>query len=162
MAETEIVHEDSTLRIGVTRNLVAFAWSAAPEATHVRSLTRALQAVIGKHGSNHAALDIVLSGAPRFSDEVRSEMVKLIRDPRIQGQGSAHVVEVAGLSGTAVRAFLSTVLLMGRPAAPHKVFGSLGAGAAWLASVLSKVGQAWTTAEILKAAAAVTAPRQAR
>jgi hypothetical protein len=75
---------------------------------------------------------------------------------------TAHVVDVPGLAGTAVRTFLSTVLLVARPGAPHKVFAKLSEGAAWLAPLLSKEGQAWTPTEILDAAAVVSAPGPAK
>jgi hypothetical protein len=164
MAQTDIVHDDAVLRVGVTRNLVVFAWSAAPDAGHVRSLSRAMSTVSGKNGGRFASMNIVVSGTPRFSDQMREEMVKLLKDPKLQGVGSAHVVNAPGLAGTAVRTFLSTVLLLARPAAPHKVFPSVAEGAAWLAPLLAKDakdGQPWAAAEILAAASVVTTPRAA-
>jgi hypothetical protein len=93
---------------------------------------------------------------------MREEMIKLLKDPKLQGAvGNAHVVNAAGLAGTAVRTFLSTVLLVARPTAPHKVFANLAEGAAWLAPLLAKDakdGQLWTAAEILAAASVVSAP----
>jgi hypothetical protein len=165
MAQTDIVHDDAALRIGVTRNFVAFAWLAAPDAAHVKSLSRAVQVVASRHSNRFAAMSIVVSGTPLFSDEMRAEMVKFLKDPKLQGLGNAHVVDVAGLAGTAVRTFLSTVLLVARPGAPHKVFAKLPEGASWLAPLLSKDskdGQSWSPADILAAAAAVTAPRPPR
>jgi hypothetical protein len=162
MAQTDIVHDDGTLRVGVTRNLVTFAWHAAPDVAHVKSLSRALSAAATKHGQRFAALDIAVSGAPRFSDEMRAELVKVLKDPKLQGVGTAHVVDIPGLAGTAVRTFLSTVLLVARPAAPHKVFGKLSEGASWLAPLLSKEGQPWTPAEIVIASGGVSAPQTAK
>jgi hypothetical protein len=162
MAQTDIVHSDDALTIGVTRNLVVSAWIAAPDAAHVKSLSRALHQVSGKHGGRFAFMSLVISGAPRFSDQMREDMVKLLKDPKLQGVGNAHVVNTAGLAGTAVRTFLSTVLLVARPAAPHKVFASLAEGAAWLAPLLakdSKDGQPWTAAEIVTAASVVSPPQ---
>jgi hypothetical protein len=158
MAQTDIVHDDGTLRVGVTKNLVTFAWTAAPDVAHVKSLSRNLHTVAGKHGQRFATMNVAVSGAPRFSDEMRAELVKLLKDPKIQGVGSAYVVDLPGLAGTAVRTFLSTVLLVARPGAPHKVFGKLAEGAAWLAPLLSKEGQPWTPADIVTAANAVSAP----
>ncbi len=162
MAQTDIVHDDAALRIGVTRNFVAFAWLAAPDAAHVKSLSRAVQVVAGRHSNRFAAMSIVVSGTPLFSDEMRAEMVKFLKDPKLQGLGNAHVVDVAGLAGTAVGTFLARALVVARPGAPHKVFAKLPGGAAGLAPLLSKDGPTWSPADILTAAATVTAPRPPR
>jgi hypothetical protein len=162
MAQTDIVYDDAALRIGVTRNLVVSAWTAAPDAGHVKTLSRTLQTVGGKNGGRFAFMSVVVSGTPRFSDQMREDMVKLFKDPKLQGVGNAHVVNAPGLAGTAVRTFLSTILLVARPAAPHKVFATLAEGAAWLAALLSKDpkdGQPWAAADILAAASVVTTPR---
>jgi hypothetical protein len=107
-------------------------------------------------------MSIAASVAPRFSDAMREELVKLLKDPKIQGVGAAHVVDIPGLSGTAVRTFISTVLLVARPGAPHKVFGKISEGAAWLVPLLSNEGQPWTAAEIVAAAGAVSSPQTAK
>jgi hypothetical protein len=162
MAQTDIVHDDSALRIGVTRNLVVSVWTAAPDAAHVKSLSRALSAVSSKNGGRYGFMSLVISGTPRFSDAMREEMVKLLKEPKLQAVGNAHIVNVPGLAGTAVRTFLSTVLLLARPPAPHKVFATPAEGAAWLAPLLakeSKDGQPWTATEIVAAATVVTTPK---
>src|SRR5580698_9691987 len=108
MARTEILHEDATLRVGVCRNLFVCAWYATPETAHIRALSRAAQAHSIKHGEDHVFIDLVLSGKPLFSEEVRDGMVHLMSDTRVQGRGVAHVVEPTGLAGVTLRAVLST------------------------------------------------------
>lgn len=156
MPQTEIVHQDDTLRIGVSRNLIVSAWSNSPEPDHIRILHRALHSISGKHRSQHAMLDLVTSGTPRFSDTIREELVKVIRDPRLGGKGTAHVVAIAGIGGTTVRTFLSTILLVARPVAPNKVFADIAPAAAWLAPLASTEQESWNTADIIAVATEIT------
>ncbi len=156
MPRTEIVFEDATLRICSSRNLVVSAWSSTPEPDHLRTLNRALHAQDGKYREHRALLDLVVTGTPRFTDKVRDELVRLLRDPRAQGKGTAHVVTVGGLAGATVRAFLSTVMLLARPEAPNKVFGEVAPAANWLVPLLTTGGEAWTTANVLAVVADVT------
>jgi len=162
MIQVEIVHEDATLRIGVARNLSVLAWFDAPGLVQIRAMERARQAFVARHHGNVGSLDVVVSGTPRFSDEIRSEVARIMRDPRLQGTGTAHVVLVDGLLGTTARTFLSTAILLARPATPHKVFGDLRAAAAWLAPLVSRIGEAWTADDILAVQADVTRVTRAR
>ncbi len=99
-----------------------------------------------------ALLDLIVSGTPRFDDDARKGITKLIADGALNPVGGAHVMLIPGVAGSAVRAFMSTALLLARPAAPHKAFGELPAAAAWLAPKLaSATGEAWTAAEIVEA-----------
>ncbi len=85
--------------------------------------------------------------------------MRVLRDPRFQGRGSAHVLELGGLAGVTTRAFLSTAILVARPTAAHKVFGDVEAGVAWLAPRISSGAHVWSPAEIVQAQAQI-APRQ--
>jgi hypothetical protein len=162
MARTEIVHADDVLRLGVSRNLLVCAWSSAPDLEHVRSLTRAVHALGNRYHDHRAILDLVVTGTPRFSDGVRDELVRFLRDPRQQGQGGAHVVAIGGIAGTTVRAFLSTVMLLARPTMPHKVFGDISSAATWLVPRLTTGTEAWTAAAVLTVAAEVTGAETTR
>jgi hypothetical protein len=152
MPRTEKVHEDATLRMGRLKNLLVFAWFGPPEVVHVRALGRELQALSTRYRGEIAALDLLVSGTPSFKDEARDELVRLLRDPRKEGRGAAHVVEVGGLAGAAVRAFLSTVLLLARPARPNKVFADITPAATWLLPHLWRAGEAWSVADVVAAA----------
>ncbi len=156
MPRTEIVHEDATLRLGVSRNLLVFAWSGTPESEHIRTLSRVHHTLAGRYHEHLAALDLVVTGTPRFTDPLRDELVRLVRDPRLQGKGTAHVVSMGGLTGATVRAFISTVILLARPAAPNKVFSEVAPAAAWLVPMLTTGGEAWNTAGVLSVVADVT------
>ena len=66
---------------------------------------------------------------------------------KLLAQGAAHVILASGFTGTAVRAFMSTVILLGRPAVPNKVFSEPSAAAAWHLPLLAQGTEAWTAAE---------------
>jgi hypothetical protein len=152
-AQIEIVHHDPTLRAGISRNLFICIWTGTPEVAHVRVMRRSFQTLVTRYRERFGFLDVVVSGTPRFTDEVRNEVVRLIRDPNLQGRGSAHVILLPGLGGTTTRAFLSTVLLLGRSSTPAKVFGELSGGAAWLAPIVTDGGEVWSAEEVLSAEA---------
>ena len=155
MAQTETLHASACLRLGVCRNLVLTAWLDAPEGAHARAMGSAILGVSSRYGLDFGILDTIISGTPRFTDEFRDENVKIMRDSRMQGHGAAHVVTLGGLGGVAVRAFLSTVFLLGRSASPNRVFGEPHAAATWLAPVVSTGREKWTAPEILAAYAEV-------
>jgi hypothetical protein len=152
---TEIVHEAARVRIGTSRNLFVAAWYDAPEVEDLRAGLRAGVALAGKRRGDAVHLHVALSGTPRFGDDVRAELVRSLRDPRVQAQATAFSVELAGLAGAATRAFLSTALLLSRTDTPHKVFGDRRAAAAWMVPALTKGGEAWSADDVLEVAAEV-------
>jgi hypothetical protein len=161
MRRTEIVHENARLRLGVCDGLVVGAWYAAPEVVDVRAMLRASTAVAARRPGGMAHVNIVVGGArvagtPRLTDDVRGELVRILRDPRARAQGVAHSIELEGLAGAATRAFVSTVLLLARTETPHKVFGDRLSAAAWVVPFLAQGGEAWSVDEVLQAAASVT------
>jgi len=160
MARTEIVHDDPCLRMGVCRNLLVTAWLDAPDGSQARAMGKAILSLSGKYGSGFGVLNSIVSGTPRISDEFRAEILKIMRDPRLQGAGGAHVITLEGLGGVAIRAFLNTVLLLGRSPSPNKVFGDPKDGAAWLAPLATTAREAWTADQILAAFGEVARPSQ--
>jgi hypothetical protein len=156
MAIVEMVHTDTVLRMGTCRNLLVCAWLATPEPTHFRTLSRGLHTLIGKHGSDIGVFDVIIAGRPVFSDELRDGLVRVLKDPRTQGHGMAHVIEVGGLAAVTTRAFLSTAFLLAHSTSPNKVFGDVASGAAWMASTLSKGAQVWSAAEIVDVQATIS------
>ena len=150
------MHEDATLRLGVSRNLLIMAWSSTPESPQLRALTRAIASLATKHRHDCGTLNLVVAGIPRFTEEVRDELVKILRDPRHQVRASAHVVLTEGLAGVTTRAFLSTVTLLARSTTPHKVLGDVKQAATWMAPLLSAGSVQWSVDDIVAAQGEVT------
>jgi hypothetical protein len=147
MTELETLHEDAVLRIVSSRNVLVNVWSSAPTIAQVRAFARAGTAVTRRHPRGAGLINLALRGRASFSEEVREELVKLMKQGLFR-LGAAHIVLVGGFTGTAVRAFMSTMILLSRPAVPHKVFGDPKAAAAWLAPLLTGGTEAWSAAEI--------------
>jgi hypothetical protein len=79
---------------------------------------------------------------------VRNETIRMMKQTELFNLGSAHVILVGGFTGTAVRAFMSTTILLSRPRRPNKVFGEPEAAAAWLAPLLARGGEPWSRAKL--------------
>ena len=146
MTGLDTVHLDSTLRIVIARNLQVNIWSAAPTLAQVLAFGRASAALTRRHPRGAGLVNLIMHGKASFSEEVRNELVKMMRINMFH-LGAAHVILASGFTGTAVRAFMSTVILLGRPAVPNKVFSEPSAAAAWHMPLLAQGTEAWTAAE---------------
>lgn len=149
----EAEHDDPAFRMRSHRQLLMLAWFGSPTARHVGLIDKASRAMVRAYQPGKTALlNLIVSGAPKFDDEVRKGITKLIADGALNAVGGAHVMLIPGVAGSAVRAFMSTALLLARPAAPNKSFGEVRAAAEWLAPKLAAAtGEAWTATEIIEA-----------
>ncbi|MEO5729875.1 MAG: hypothetical protein ABI134_03690 [Byssovorax sp.] len=148
MAELETVHTDSTLRIVNSRNVQVNVWSNAPTVEQMRAHGRAGTAHARRHPRGTGLLNIVVGGTPSFSEPVRVETVKIMKQAELFSLGSAQIILAGGLTGTAVRAFMSTVILLGRPLRPTKVFSDSETAVAWIAPLLTRGAEPWSRAEL--------------
>jgi hypothetical protein len=150
MSALETAHADAILRIVASRNIQVNVWLDAPTPEQVRVFSRIGAAHSRRHPRGAALINIMVSGTPSFSEEVRDGIVKLMKLPDMFRLGAAHVVLLDGLTGSAVRTFMSTVMLIGRPPIPNKVFGDAESAAAWLAPLLTQGPEPWTRVEIVQ------------
>jgi hypothetical protein len=128
----EVIFENDTARIAVSRNVVVAAWADAPRTTkELREFERAGRRVSQSFEKRAVFANVIYSGTPMFSQEVRDEVTRMTRTPMFH-LGTAQIILVQGLAGVAVRAFLSTSFLLSRTKIPNKVFGDLGFGVDWL------------------------------
>jgi len=153
----EVRYEDEGLRLWSSRELLVAAWFEAPTLERMREVARIGKALGSETGAGAAFANVIVSGVPRFSDDVREEGIRIARE-RTFRRGSCHVVLATGLGGAAARAFMSMVLLVGRRAlgaraAPTKVFGDIGEAGAWLAAILDESWTATEVRELLRASA---------
>lgn len=144
MVEPRCVYESPRARFAELRNVGIVVWRDAPDLADILAWHRLGKTMAEEHGAC-ACVDVVVTGRPRFTDDVRRASEALARDPRIFTLGFAHVVLVPGLAGSAVRAFIGTILLVARPPAPAKVVGDVPAAVDWL---LPRLGPAWSAAEL--------------
>ena len=142
-------YEDETAIFGRVRNVALVGWREAPSVAAIRAWQR-LGHTIGKdHPGAGACIDVIVRGTPRFGEDVRRAAEEMARDPKIFGRGIAHVTLIPGLAGTAVRAFIQTILLVARPATPTKVFADVRSATTWMTPRISDVTkQTWTEPEL--------------
>jgi hypothetical protein len=117
-------------------------WFDAPTVDRLRRMHEVMKKQRAAYPGGTGMLDLIVDGTPRFSGDVRDEAIKITGDGK--DVGAAHVILFTGLRGVATRTFLSTMLLVGRPATPTKVFDGVAAAASWLAPLLSVGGVQWT------------------
>ena len=160
MAELEIVHTDSTLRIVTARNVQVNVWSNAPTLEQMRVFGRVGAALARQHARGSALINVIVGGTPSFSEPVRNETIRTMKQTELFSLGSAHVILVGGFTGTAVRAFMSTTILISRPLRPTKVFGEPETAAAWLAPLLARGAEPWSQAQLAALMAQVVAERR--
>lgn len=145
MSRLTVLYEDRTLRIAGHEHLFLAVWSDAPTGEQMRELARRSRAFQAEHGPQTAMWDAIIAGKPAFSNEVREAATDLTGDETLFPVGTAHVITLEGLRGSATRAFLTTANLLGRPKHPTRVFGDPEAAANWLAE-----GLGWTHARLLE------------
>jgi hypothetical protein len=148
MAELETVHSDSTLRIVTARNVQVNVWSNAPTLDQMRVFGRVGAAHARQHPRGTGLVNLVVRGTPSFSEPVRAAAVNLLKQEGLFSLGGAHIILLDGLAGTAVRAFLNTAILLGRPSRPNKVFGESATAVAWLAPLLVRGAEPWSPAKL--------------
>ena len=149
MAALAPVHADATFWIFSARNIQVNLWTDAPTVEQMRAFGRSGAAHARRHPQGVALLNLITSGTPSFSDAVRDETVRLMKLPDMFRLGAAHVVLLEGFKGTAVRAFLATMMLIARPPIPNKVFGDAESAAAWMMPLLAPGAEAWSPEEIV-------------
>lgn len=151
----QIVYEDGTLRQAYCRNVHIAAWYDAPSLEQMHAYGACAKALSQRFGGKTALLNVVVTGVPRFSSEVRDAAAEYTREGA-HSVGAAHIILVGGLLGSSVRAFLSTAMLLGRPPNPTKVFGSIETAAFWMARNLTdRSPERWDPNELAEVCRAV-------
>ncbi len=141
---------EGTLRITQQRNVAVAAWRDAPTVAQFRVFEREGRAMTRRYPKGAALFNVVLSGKPDFSSEVRAETARINGLGDIFVLGAAHVILVTGLVGAAVRAYLSTSMLVTRPVTPTKVFGEKRPAAEWLLERLTTSGETWSVDQLVQ------------
>jgi hypothetical protein len=75
MATPDTLYTDAGLQISAYQNLLIIAWSDAPTTYQMLECALVGRALARKHRGGIALLDLILSGKPNFSSEVRVEAV---------------------------------------------------------------------------------------
>jgi hypothetical protein len=147
------VYRSECLILHERENLCGALWLASPLVEDVRALTEQGERGLRNYGGQTILLNIVARRRPqdpkvqaKFSADVRSALIELTKRDELHAAATAHVILPGGLLGMTVRTFLNTVVLVGRPTTPVKVFGDDREAAVWAASLPGPVS--WSTQEI--------------
>jgi hypothetical protein len=146
MSTFELHHANERLRVGSAKNVVISAWFDSPQIEDLRRLDAYTKVVRQSYPRGIGLLNLIVSGTPRFSKEIREEVARQTAED--SDLGVAHVILLGGIVGATVRTFLTTAMLIGRPATPTKVFADVPAAASWLAQVLERGDVGWTVDEL--------------
>lgn len=133
------------LRLHSANGLVVCVWSEAPTLDEVGDMDRAGQSQARLNGGKAALLNVIVSGRPKFEDDVRARVKKMTQQGQPFNWAVAHLIMIDGLAGAGIRAFLTTGALFARSAIPKRVFGTRPECTHWLAHTL---GKGWTARQI--------------
>lgn len=140
--------EEPTCRIATSKNLVIARWMDAPTVTQIQAVGRVGRARRAKYQDGIALANLIVTGKPNFTQEVRDEIGRLFQANHFT-LGACHVVLVPGLAGVATRAFLATVTLIARAKNPSRVVSTLDVAADWVVDRANVGAERWTRHEVL-------------
>jgi hypothetical protein len=132
--EASVLYQDEVLRLVRAPGLAIAAWTNAPTMKQFREIDRLARDPSSVDG---AYANVIWGGTPRFTDEVRTEAIRLIKLDAFRA-GNATVILADGLVGAATRAFISMIILVSRSSKPNRVFGDVSSAAEFLAKVLKQ------------------------
>jgi hypothetical protein len=128
---------------------IAYAgWFAAPRLEYMLMVER----LSNTHRGELALANVIVAGKATFTEDVREAGIRMTKNHAYR-LGAAHVILVDGLKGSAVKAFLSMVMLVGRAPANTKVFGDTAAASRFLASLAEMIDASEVEALIKRTAA---------
>ncbi len=148
---SELAFENETARIAIERNVVVAVWLQEPRVpAELREMERAGKKAALRHKGQSALFNVIISGRPSFSEEVRGEVNRITSDDTLFTAATAHVILVEGFVGSAVRAFLTTALVVSRTKTPNKTFGDVGVAAKWVNERLTAAKvDGWNEADLV-------------
>jgi hypothetical protein len=138
--DLRVLHDEPRFGLVGCGNLRAAIWRDAPTLPQVQALRDASLAYAERWPQGTGFVNLIVSGTPRFTDDVRSELAALGRNRKLRTLATAHIVAVAGFRGTATRAFLGTLFILARAKIPIKVFASAADAGPWMAPLLGPDG----------------------
>jgi hypothetical protein len=147
----ELFFENETARIAIERNVVVAVWMQEPRVpAELREMERAGKKAALRYKGQSALFNVIISGRPSFSEEVRTEVNRITSDDTLFTAATAHVILVEGFVGSAVRAFLATALVVSRTKTPNKTFGDVSLAAKWVNERLDAVKvDGWNEADLV-------------
>jgi hypothetical protein len=146
----KLEYDYATARIAYDRNVAVTVWFDAPRVKlELLEMEKVGRKISSQYKGTTVLFNVVVSGTPSFSEEVRKEVTRISADDTLYALGSAHVLLVEGFVASAVRAFMSTALTLSRTKTPNKVFANLDEAATWAKSQLDKGPVVWMPGDLV-------------
>ena len=149
MPET-VTFENEIARIAHDRNVAVVVWFDAPRVKReLLEMEKVGKKIFAQYKESTALFNVIVSGTPSFSEEVRKEVMRITSDDTLFALASAHVLLLQGFVASAVRAFVSTALVLSRTTTPNKVFADVEGAAAWVMTRVEKGPVVWTPGDLV-------------
>lgn len=128
------------------RELFLCRWVDAPLLPQMNEMERVARAYEAQQPTGCSLANVVVDGTPVFSNEVRRRSTELTGDPTLFDGFRAHVVLLGGLRSLAVRSFINTFLLLGKPPRPSRALSSIPEAVDWM---LPQLQTGWSREELV-------------
>ncbi len=138
----DVRSRDARHGIGVWNNVVIAVWRTETRASAVEKLSEALAGLSRAH-REVALLQVVEDGATAPDAESRRAITSMLQQHGGSIRCSAVVYEGDGFRAATLRAVVTGITLLGRPAYPHLVFASTISAINWTALHFSHDGSGW-------------------
>lgn len=133
-ASMELVSADSQHAVTICGPLTVAIWRGEATAVTVRRAHDALRKVIQTHPGEAISVNVAEEPAPIPRDEAREAFARMLRSSSEGLLCAAVVGEGDSFALSVVRTVVAGLMLLVRPGAPLKVFGTVPEAAAWIAS----------------------------
>lgn len=133
---------DRTHIVAVRRQVAVAIWRRTMEPGAARSAHEALRDVAKRHPGEALYVNVIRAGVAPPNDEVRRELVAMVRSGAGALRGAAILAQGNAFVGSLVRSVVAGMVMISRPAFPMKVFGEAAEAAEWLGSLAGGVAVA--------------------
>jgi hypothetical protein len=140
--ELTLYEHDDQHGVGVWRNVLMVVWRGDTRAAAVDRVS-ALLAELTRSHRDVSLLQVIEEGATAPDSDARRALSSMLKQHSGAIRCSAVVYEGDGFRAATLRAVVTGISLLGRPACPHVVFASTMAAINWTARHFSHDGPVW-------------------
>ena len=116
----------------VRGHVVVAMWRRSMDLTSAKIAHTALRDIARRHPGEAIILNVIRGGVPPPNDEVRRELVAMVRSGAVGYRGAAILALGNAFVVSLVRSVVAGMVMIVRPAFPMKVFGATPEAAEWI------------------------------
>lgn len=121
-------------------NIVVASWFLETGAAEVATLSDLVHMTSQRFPNGIGLVQVISLEAQAPSNDVRNQLIDMLRNAPVQLKGSSIVVPHKGFRFAAARAMVATLALLARPNFPHLVHPSVSDAVQWLSKLLRSAG----------------------